>query len=187
MESAPLKKSKPNVAVVGVGYWGKNLVRNFHDLGALAALCDAEESVEANYRRQYAGVKFYREFSAVLADPSITAVALATPAVTHYEMAKAALEAGKDVLVEKPLAIDVKHGEELVRLADAKCRILMVGHILRYHPGHPETAATHSQRLAREDQLPVLQSSQHRQNTDRGKHPVEFRSARHLGDAVPAQ
>ncbi len=69
-----------------------------------------------------------------MSDPSVTAVALATPAVTHYEMAKAALEAGKDVLVEKPLAIDVKHGEELVRLADAKGRILMVGHILRYHP-----------------------------------------------------
>ena len=59
---------------------------------------------------------------------------MATPAVTHYEMAKAALEAGKDVLVEKPLAIDVKHGEDLVRMADAKGRILMVGHILRYHP-----------------------------------------------------
>src|SRR5438046_9816052 len=77
---------------------------------------------------------FYREFSAVLAEPAITAVALATPAVTHFEMAKAALEAGKDVLVEKPLAIDVKHGEQLVALAAARGRILMVGHILRYHP-----------------------------------------------------
>jgi UDP-2-acetamido-3-amino-2,3-dideoxy-glucuronate N-acetyltransferase len=134
MESAPLKKSKANVAVVGVGYWGKNLVRNFYELGALGVLCDAAESVGADYAGQYPGVMFYREFSAVLADPSIKAVALATPAVAHYEMAKAALEAGKDVLVEKPLAIDVKHGEELVRLAEAKGRILMVGHILRYHP-----------------------------------------------------
>ena len=128
------QKSKPNVAVVGVGYWGKNLVRNFYDLGALAALCDERESVEADYSRQCAGVRFYREFSAVLSDPAITAVALATPAVTHYEMAKAALEAGKDVLVEKPLAVSVKHGEDLVRLAEAKGRVLMVGHILRYHP-----------------------------------------------------
>jgi UDP-2-acetamido-3-amino-2,3-dideoxy-glucuronate N-acetyltransferase len=134
MDSTPSRNLKPNVAVVGVGYWGKNLVRNFYDLGALAALCDAEESVEANYRRLYAGVRFHREFTAVLSDPTVTAVALATPAVTHYEMAKAALAAGKDVLVEKPLAIDVKHGEELVRLAEAKGRILMVGHILRYHP-----------------------------------------------------
>jgi UDP-2-acetamido-3-amino-2,3-dideoxy-glucuronate N-acetyltransferase len=125
---------KKNVAVVGVGYWGKNLVRNFFDLGALGALCDGQESVEVNYRRQYEGVRFYRKFSGVLTDPSITAVAVATPAVTHYEIAKAALEAGKDVLVEKPLAIDVKHGEELVRVAAANGRILMVGHILRYHP-----------------------------------------------------
>ena len=134
MESVQLKKSKTSVAVVGVGYWGKNLVRNFGDLGALAALCDAEVSVEANYREKYKGVKFYRDFNLVLSDPSVTAVALATPAVTHYEMAKAALEAGKDVFVEKPLAIDVKHGEDLVQLAEKRSRILMVGHILRYHP-----------------------------------------------------
>lgn len=134
MESVQLKKSKTSVAVVGVGYWGKNLVRNFGDLGALAALCDAEVSVEANYREKYKGVKFYRDFNLVLSDPSVTAVALATPAVTHYEMTKAALEAGKDVFVEKPLAIDVKHGEDLVQLAEKRSRILMVGHILRYHP-----------------------------------------------------
>jgi UDP-2-acetamido-3-amino-2,3-dideoxy-glucuronate N-acetyltransferase len=129
-----INKPKVKVAVVGVGYWGKNLVRNFHELGALGALCDADRSVEETYKRSYEGVKFCSEFSEVLSDSSIDAVALATPAVTHYEMAKAALEAGKDILVEKPLAIDVKHGEHLVKLAEAKHRILMVGHILRYHP-----------------------------------------------------
>jgi UDP-2-acetamido-3-amino-2,3-dideoxy-glucuronate N-acetyltransferase len=134
MQNVPLKKSNINVAVVGVGYWGKNLVRNFYDLGALSVLCDAEESVEAKYKPQYPGVRFQRQFSAVLSDPSITAVALATPAVTHYELAKAALEAGKDVLVEKPLAVDVKHGEELLKIAYRNARILMVGHILHYHP-----------------------------------------------------
>jgi UDP-2-acetamido-3-amino-2,3-dideoxy-glucuronate N-acetyltransferase len=134
MEGTRLEHSRPRVAVVGVGYWGKNLVRNFHELGALAACCDADPSVEMSYRERYPQVAFHRTFAAVLADPSITAVALATPAVTHFELAKAALEAGKDVLVEKPLAIEVKHGEELVRLADATGRILMVGHILRYHP-----------------------------------------------------
>jgi len=126
--------SKANVAVVGVGYWGKNLVRNFYELGALGALCDPADTAEALCRQQYQGVKFYREFSLVLADTEITAIALATPAVTHYELAKAALLAGKDVLVEKPLAVELNHGEELVRLAEAKGRILMVGHILRYHP-----------------------------------------------------
>ncbi len=134
MENAALRKSGLAVAVVGVGYWGKNLVRNFHELGALAAVCDADPSVEAKHNGHYPGVKFYREFRAVLADPSVQAVALATPAIKHYEMAKAALEAGKDVFVEKPLAVEVKHGEELVRLAEANGRILMVGHILRYHP-----------------------------------------------------
>src|SRR3989449_2446286 len=134
MQSGPVGKSKINVAVVGVGYWGRNIVRNFHELGALALLCDAERSVEASCKSDYENVRFCRDFRAVLSDPSIDAVALATPAVTHYEMAKAALEAGKDVLVEKPLAIDVKHGEHLVALAKANSRILMVGHILRYHP-----------------------------------------------------
>jgi UDP-2-acetamido-3-amino-2,3-dideoxy-glucuronate N-acetyltransferase len=122
------------VAVAGMGYWGKNLVRNFYELGALSVICDSDASVEASCKNEYSNVRFCREFSSVLADPAITAVALATPAVSHYEMAKAALEAGKDVYVEKPLAIEVRQGEQLVELAEAGRRILMVGHILRYHP-----------------------------------------------------
>src|SRR6267378_3505716 len=133
MQNLP-NSTKPKVAVVGVGYWGKNLVRNFYELGALAALCDENGSVAERCRSEYADVQFHTAFEAVLSDPSITAVALATPATTHYDMVKAALEAGKDVLVEKPLALDVKQGEELVELAAATHRILMVGHILRYHP-----------------------------------------------------
>jgi UDP-2-acetamido-3-amino-2,3-dideoxy-glucuronate N-acetyltransferase len=127
-------RSKVRVAVVGVGYWGKNLVRNFYELGALEALCDPDTSVAEECERKYQGVRFHSEFSEVLADTSIDAVVLATPAASHYEMAKAALDAGKDVLVEKPLAIDVKDGEHLVQLAKLNRRILMVGHILRYHP-----------------------------------------------------
>ena len=134
MERGQNGKSGVNVAVVGVGYWGKNLVRNFHQLGALAVLCDAEASAGERCREEYGQVRFCREFGDVLSDPSVDAVALATPAVTHYEMAKAALESGKDVLVEKPLAIDVAQGGELVKLAAGRGRILMVGHILRYHP-----------------------------------------------------
>jgi UDP-2-acetamido-3-amino-2,3-dideoxy-glucuronate N-acetyltransferase len=125
---------KPRIAVVGVGYWGKNLARNFHDLGALEALCDAHEAIEAKCRQDYPGVRFVRNYEDVLADPSIDAIALATPAVTHYDLAKAALEAGKDVFVEKPLAVDVQHGEALVALGRSTGRVLMVGHILRYHP-----------------------------------------------------
>lgn len=122
------------VAVVGVGYWGKNLVRNFHELGVLGSLCDLNGRVEAAHAHQYAEVKFYHDYGVLLTDSSIGAVVLATPASTHYEMAKAALQAGKHVFVEKPLAIDVRHGEELVALAGEKKRVLMVGHILRYHP-----------------------------------------------------
>ncbi len=125
---------KANVAVAGMGYWGKNLVRNFHDLGALSLVCDSNTQVEKSCAEQYSNVGFCREFGAVLSDPGIGAVALATPAVTHYEMAKAALQAGKDLFVEKPLAIDVRQGQELVEAAEANGRILMVGHILRYHP-----------------------------------------------------
>ena len=123
-----------HVAVVGVGYWGKNLVRNFSQLGVLSALCDANRAIEKRVQEEYADVRFFRNYQEVLLDPAIGAVALATPAVTHYDMARAALEAGKDVFVEKPLAIEVRQGEELVRLAAEKGRILMVGHILRYHP-----------------------------------------------------
>ncbi len=134
MESKSSGKSQVRVAVVGVGYWGKNLARNFHELGALEVLCDTDPSAEATCKSRYQGIRFLSDYAKLLADPSVDAVALATPAVTHYEMAKAALKAGKDVLVEKPLAIDVKHGEELVKVAEEKERILMVGHILRYHP-----------------------------------------------------
>src|SRR5947208_17004504 len=94
MPSGSRNTPKVNVAVVGVGYWGKNLVRNFHDLGALALLCDARRSVEEACSQTYEGVPFCREFATVLSNPSIGAVALATPAATHYEMARAALEAG---------------------------------------------------------------------------------------------
>jgi UDP-2-acetamido-3-amino-2,3-dideoxy-glucuronate N-acetyltransferase len=127
--------SEPKVAVVGMGYWGRNLVRNFHELGALALVCDSDQSVETRFGKDYSDVRFCSKFGAVLADPSITGVALATPAVAHYEMAREALVAGKDVFVEKPLATEVAQGAELQRLAEAQNRVLMVGHILRYHPG----------------------------------------------------
>src|SRR5436309_6455195 len=124
----------PRIAVAGMGYWGKNLVRVFHELGALEGVCDSSPAVTKTVEQDYKGVRYYREFSGVLTRADIDAVALATPAVTHFEMAKAALLAGKDVYVEKPLAIEKRQGAELVDIASAKGRVLMVGHILRYHP-----------------------------------------------------
>lgn len=122
------------VAVVGSGYWGKNLVRNFHELGALGTICDPSPVVEATTREKYPSVAYARDFSEVLSDPAITGVVLATPAKRHFSMARQALEAGKDVFVEKPLALTAGEGAELVELAGRRNRILMVGHILQYHP-----------------------------------------------------
>lgn len=123
-----------NVAVIGDGYWGKNLVRNFFELGALRTVCDGNPLVEANVCAKYPQVGFCRDYSEVLSDEEIRAVVLATPAALHFAMAKRALEAGKDVYVEKPLALSASEGAELVDLAARNQRILMVGHILQYHP-----------------------------------------------------
>jgi len=125
---------RASVAVVGMGYWGKNLVRNFHQLGALRVVCDSDPRVRDLAARDYAGVEYSANYEDVLKNPGVGGVALATPAIRHYEMAKAALEAGKDVFVEKPLAVEVKQGEDLVKLAAARGRMLFVGHILQYHP-----------------------------------------------------
>ena len=122
------------VAVTGMGAWGKNLVRNFHALGALGVICDSEASREATAREQYPDVLFVTDYERVLADDTIQAVVIAAPAAAHHSMARAALEAGKDVFVEKPLALDPGQGKELVDVARRTGRLLMVGHILRYHP-----------------------------------------------------
>ncbi len=124
----------PRVAVVGAGYWGKNLVRNFAQLGALALVCDPSAAACAQAIQACPDVRTASELSEVLQNPEINAVAIAAPAISHYSMAKAALLADKDVFVEKPLALEVKEGQELVALAQQTGRILMVGHILQYHP-----------------------------------------------------
>jgi UDP-2-acetamido-3-amino-2,3-dideoxy-glucuronate N-acetyltransferase len=123
----------PKVAVVGSGYWGKNLVRNFYELGALANVVDVREESLREAQSRY-GVKATQNIDAVLTDPSIHAVVIAAPAVQHYELVKKSLLHGKDVFVEKPLALHSSEGAELVELARKRERILMVGHILEYHP-----------------------------------------------------
>jgi UDP-2-acetamido-3-amino-2,3-dideoxy-glucuronate N-acetyltransferase len=123
-----------NVAVVGSGYWGKNLVRNFAELGALHTICDSNPETLRCFREKYPKKKFHHSFEAVLQDPEVSAVVIATPAETHFELAKRALLAGKPVLVEKPLALVVSQAETLQRLALSHNLKLMVGHILLYHP-----------------------------------------------------
>ena len=129
-----LRDDRPRVAVIGAGYWGVNHVRNFHELGALETVCDSSGESLARIASLYQGVRVERDFEKVLADQTIRGLVIATPAETHSRLASAALEAGKDVLVEKPLTLDVNEGRRLVALARKCGRILMVGHLLEYHP-----------------------------------------------------
>jgi UDP-2-acetamido-3-amino-2,3-dideoxy-glucuronate N-acetyltransferase len=123
-----------NVAVVGAGHWGRNLVRNFAELGALRTICDPNEAAVRPMAESYPDVRYVRAIDDVLADSEVRAVALATPAVTHAALGERCIEAGKDLFVEKPLAMAVAEGERLVAQAERHDRVLMVGHILRYHP-----------------------------------------------------
>jgi UDP-2-acetamido-3-amino-2,3-dideoxy-glucuronate N-acetyltransferase len=122
------------IACVGAGYWGKNLIRNFDEIGALDVICDTNESVLADFKKMYPERRFSRSFSEILSEPSIDAVVIAAPAEKHYVLAREALLAGKHVFVEKPLALKVEEGEELISIAQECRKILMVGHILEYHP-----------------------------------------------------
>ncbi len=124
----------PRVAVIGTGRWGRNLVRNFASLGALAALCDRDPEVLADLVARFPGALAQPDVEALLADPGIDAVAIATPSGSHGALARRALEAGKAVYVEKPLCMDPAEGLALGDLADARGLTLMTGHLLLYHP-----------------------------------------------------
>ena len=129
-----MKKTEKKVTVIGCGYWGKNLVRNFHELGVLRGIYDDDARLMAAFEKQYKDIKTYSSVKEVLADDSVKGVAVATPAVTHHAIAKQALLAGKDVFVEKPISLTYAEGREIAALAAHHKRILMVGHILEYHP-----------------------------------------------------
>jgi UDP-2-acetamido-3-amino-2,3-dideoxy-glucuronate N-acetyltransferase len=124
----------PKVAVIGCGNWGKNLVRNFAQLGALAAVCDVDRVRLENVAREYRGIKVTTDLKSLLDDPSIRAIVIAAPSDTHFTLAQEALLANKHVYVEKPLARDVGHAQKLDELATERNLILMVGHLLLYHP-----------------------------------------------------
>jgi UDP-2-acetamido-3-amino-2,3-dideoxy-glucuronate N-acetyltransferase len=124
----------PGVAVIGSGYWGKNLVRNFYSLRALSMVCDTNIDQLRVLAEQYPQCPTVLDYGEVLKDEGIQAVAIATPAETHGQVVREALLAGKDVMVEKPLCLSADEGRALVTLAHEKRRILMVGHLLWYHP-----------------------------------------------------
>ncbi len=124
----------PSVALLGCGYWGKNLARNLHQLGSLTWVCDPDPSILKTVKASYPGVRTAKAFDRVLEDKGVKAVVIAAPAEQHHTLAKRALLSGKDVFVEKPLALRVEDAQELVGLAARRKRVLMVGHILEYHP-----------------------------------------------------
>src|SRR5436190_7022475 len=130
----PPRMTFPRIACIGAGAWGANLVRNFHELGALHKVVELDAERRAEIAAKYPSVPFTDSIDAVLNDPDIAAVAIATPAVTHGDLAKRALLAGKDVFVENPLCLSPQQGRQLVDLAEREKRILMVGHLLWYHP-----------------------------------------------------
>ena len=123
----------PTIAVVGCGYWGKNLVRNFQRLNSLKMVCDATPEGRTTAKELAPQAEIVPGINEVLST-SIDGVVIAAPAEVHYELTRQALEAGKDVFVEKPLALTYEQGADLVDLANERSRILMVGHVLEYHP-----------------------------------------------------
>jgi predicted dehydrogenase len=125
------------VGVVGLGHWGPNLARNLDDLPGiqLTWLCDREEERLERYAARFPEGRRSVSFEELLADDTLDAVAIATPVVTHFELAREALVAGKHVFVEKPLALSSTLGEQLVALAEERGLVLMPGHLLLYHPG----------------------------------------------------
>ena len=124
------------IACVGAGNWGRNLVRVFDGLSdvRLKTICDANEDIRSGLPGQYPEVGVESDYAAVLADPEIDAVVLAVPAMHHFETARQALEAGKHAYVEKPIALSYDHARQLTELAEGRGLVLMVGHLMEYHP-----------------------------------------------------
>jgi len=123
------------IGQAGLGAWGANLVRNVDALAELTWICDAGEERLAGFAKRYPNATATSSFEAMLADPELEAVVIATPVPTHYALAKQALEAGKHVFVEKPPAMRASEMEELVELSESRNLVLMPGHLLLYHPG----------------------------------------------------
>ena len=130
-------RGDPSVGVVGLGYWGPNLARNFDDLPGvrLAWLCEQNEERRQRYATRFPGAHTTARYEDLLEDDELTAVVIATPVVTHFELARAALLAGKHAFVEKPLALSSTLAAQLVALAEERGLVLMPGHLLLYHPG----------------------------------------------------
>jgi UDP-2-acetamido-3-amino-2,3-dideoxy-glucuronate N-acetyltransferase len=125
--------NKKNIALIGAGYWGKNHLRNLNNIGVLNCVLETSDKIAQQRKTDFPDVKFIKDDKEIINNPEIEGVVIAAPAELHYRLTKKYLLAGKDVLVEKPLALKVEEGEELVKIAKENSRILMVGHILQFH------------------------------------------------------
>ena len=123
-----------NVCVIGAGYWGKNHIRTLHELGYLGGIVETNQETLNGFSEQYPDVKVYLTIEDALKNKELKGYTVATPAETHYGLAKQIMEAGKHVLVEKPLTLQKDHAEELVRISEQNNVNLMVGHVLLFHP-----------------------------------------------------
>ena len=128
--------SKVKLGAIGLGAWGWNVGRCFHELPDcdLVACCDLSDSRRAAAEKNWPGVRAYRSADEMFGMADIQAVVISSPAITHYPLVRKALLADYDVFVEKPFTLSVEHAEELLHLGEARARVLMVGHLLEYHP-----------------------------------------------------
>ena len=129
-----MSRARLRIGQVGLGYWGRNLARVFDDIAEVTWLCDTSEALQEEFAQRYPDARMTGDFDELVAADDVDAVVIATPVPTHFPLARAALEAGKHVFVEKPPAMHVAEMEELIGLAEARGLVLMPGHLLLYHP-----------------------------------------------------
>jgi predicted dehydrogenase len=135
-----MDKKKINIGIIGCGHWGPNYVRNFNLMPQAGVLWVSDLNPErlAHIKKLYPAVKTTKDYRKIIRDPNINAVVVATPTVTHYNIARECLRNGKHLLVEKPLSVDLRDAGELVALAQDKRRTLMVGHTFEDEGIHKE-------------------------------------------------
>lgn len=157
---------KIRVGVIGGGYWGKNLIRVFSELGVLKAVCELNKELIKTYKEKYPYILCAENPEEIIKRKDIDAIVIATPASTHYTITKTALNGGKHIFCEKPLALKAKEGVELVEIANKRNLILMVGHILHYHP-----AIVKLKEIIKKDELgEIYYMYSHRTNIGRIRH-----------------
>ena len=125
--------AKKNIGIIGAGYWGLNLVRNFNKIGALKIVADTDIRRKKNVSDISNSLNFTTDYKSILKDNSIGAVVISTPAKTHYKLVTEALNANKHVFVEKPVCLDLENGKKILKLSKKMKKKVMVGHLMLYH------------------------------------------------------